>query len=57
MKTLTTNTNFIVIDLTLPGLEPTIYRPRAELANHYVIDVVVYLFVLYFFVDRFLILL
>ena len=30
-----TNTNFIVFGLTLPGLEPTIYRTRGEHANHY----------------------
>jgi hypothetical protein len=30
-----TNTNFIVFGLTQPGLEPTIYRTRAEHANHY----------------------
>jgi hypothetical protein len=35
-----TNTNFIVFGLTLPGLEPTIYRTRGEPANHYATDAV-----------------
>ena len=35
-----TNTNFIVVGLTRPGLEPTIYRTRGEHANHYTIDTV-----------------
>jgi hypothetical protein len=29
------NTNIIVFGLTLPGLEPTIYRTRGEHSNHY----------------------
>jgi hypothetical protein len=33
-------TNFIVFDLTRPGLEPTIYRTRGEHANHYATDAV-----------------
>jgi hypothetical protein len=36
----TTNTNFIVFGLTQSGLDPKIYRPRGEQANHYTIDVV-----------------
>ena len=36
----TTNTNFIVFDLTPSGLEPTIYHIRGEHANHYAIDAV-----------------
>jgi hypothetical protein len=36
----TTNTNFMIFDLTLPGLEPTIYRIQGELANHYTTDAV-----------------
>jgi hypothetical protein len=35
-----TNTNFIVFDLTRPGLEPTIYRTRGKYANHYATDAV-----------------
>ena len=35
-----TRTNFIVFDLTRPGLEPTIYRTRGEHANHYTSDAV-----------------
>jgi hypothetical protein len=30
-----TNANLLVFDLTRTGLEPTIYRTWAELANHY----------------------
>ena len=36
-----TNTNFIVLGLTRPGLEPTIYRTRGEHAIHYAIDTVI----------------
>ena len=36
-----TNTNFIVVDVTRSGLEPTISRTRGEHANHYAIDLVV----------------
>ena len=36
----TTNTNFIVFGLIQSGLDPKIYRPRGEQANHYTIDVV-----------------
>ena len=32
------NTNFIVIGVTQPGLEPTIYHTRVEHANHYTTD-------------------
>ena len=35
-----TNTNFIVFDLTRPGLDPTIYRTRGEHANYYTNDAV-----------------
>jgi hypothetical protein len=35
-----TNTNFNVFGLNRPGLEPTIYRTRGELVNHYITDVV-----------------
>ena len=35
-----TNTNFIVLGLTWPGLEPTIYRTRGDHANHYATDAV-----------------
>jgi hypothetical protein len=35
-----TNTNFIVLGLTRPGFEPTIYRTRGEHANHYTTDAV-----------------
>jgi hypothetical protein len=35
-----TNTNFIVFDLTRPGLEPTINRTRGEHAKHYTTDAV-----------------
>jgi hypothetical protein len=35
-----TNTNCIVVGLTRPGLEPTIYHTRAEHANHYTVDAV-----------------
>ena len=34
------NTNFIIFDLTRPGLEPTIYRTRGEHANHNTTDTV-----------------
>jgi hypothetical protein len=34
-----TNTNFIVFDLTRPGLEPTIYHTRGEHVNHYATDI------------------
>jgi hypothetical protein len=34
------NTNFIVIGLTQPGLEPTIYHTPGEHARHYATDVV-----------------
>ena len=30
-----TNTNFIVFDLTRPGLEPMIYHTQGEHGNHY----------------------
>ena len=33
-----THTNFIVLGLTRPGLEPTIYRTRGEHDNHYTTD-------------------
>jgi hypothetical protein len=33
-----TNTNFINLWLTWPGLESTIYRTRGAHANHYIID-------------------
>ena len=33
-----THTNFIVLDLIRPGLEPTIYRTRGEHSNHYATD-------------------
>jgi hypothetical protein len=35
-----TNTNFIVFGFTQLGLEPTIYYPRGEHANHYTTDAV-----------------
>jgi hypothetical protein len=35
-----TNTNFIVLGLTRPGIEPTIYRTRGEHTNHYATDAV-----------------
>ena len=35
-----TNTNFKVVGLTCPGLEPTIYCTRGEHANHYTTDAV-----------------
>ena len=35
-----TNTNFIVIGLTQPGLEPMINRTRDKHANHYATDAV-----------------
>jgi hypothetical protein len=34
------NTNCIVFGLTRPGLEPTIYRTRCEIANHYTTEAV-----------------
>ena len=33
-----TNTNFIVLGFTRPGLEPTIYHTLGEHANHYTTD-------------------
>ena len=36
-----TNTNFIVVGVTRPGLEPAISRTREEHVNHYATDVVV----------------
>ena len=33
-----TNTSLIVFSLTLSELEPTIYQPRGEHANHYPTD-------------------
>ena len=36
----TANTNFIVFDLTWPGLKPTIYRNHGRHANHYTTDTV-----------------
>jgi hypothetical protein len=36
-----TNTNFIFIGLTRPGLEPTIYHTWGEHANHYTTNAVV----------------
>jgi hypothetical protein len=33
-----TNTNFIVLGFTGPGLKPTIYRTRVEHASHYTIE-------------------
>ena len=36
----TENTNFRVLALTLPGLEPIIYRIRGEHVNHYITDAV-----------------
>jgi hypothetical protein len=36
------NTNFIVLGLTRPGLEPTIYRTEGERTNHYATDAVMY---------------
>jgi hypothetical protein len=35
-----TNTNFIVFDLTQPGLEPIIYSTLGEHANYYITDAV-----------------
>jgi hypothetical protein len=35
-----TNINFIVFDLTKPGLKPTIYRIRGEHASHHTTDAV-----------------
>jgi len=35
-----TNTNFIVFGLTRSRLEPTIYRTRGELSNHYTTNAV-----------------
>jgi len=35
-----TNTNFIFIGLTRPGLEPTIYCTRGEHSNQYATDAV-----------------
>jgi hypothetical protein len=35
-----TNTNVIVVGLTLPGLKRTIYRTRGEHANNYTTDMV-----------------
>jgi hypothetical protein len=35
-----TNTNFIFLGLTQPGLEPTIYCTRGEHANYYTTDAV-----------------
>jgi hypothetical protein len=35
-----TSTKFIVFGLILPGLQPTIYRPQGEHANHNTIEVV-----------------
>ena len=34
------DTNFIVLDLTRPGLKPTIYHTPGEDANHYVTDAI-----------------
>jgi hypothetical protein len=36
-----TNTNFIVLGLTRPGLETTIYQTRREPTNHHTNDAVV----------------
>ena len=41
-----TNTNFIIFGLIQSGLEPTIYRTRGKLANHYTTDAVGNWFVL-----------
>ena len=35
-----TNTNFIVVGLTRPGLEPRIYCTLGKRANHYTTDAV-----------------
>jgi hypothetical protein len=35
-----TNTNFIVVGLTRPGLEPTIYHTQDEHTNYYTTDAV-----------------
>jgi hypothetical protein len=35
-----TNTNFLVFDLTRPGLKSTIYHTRGEHTNHYTTDAV-----------------
>ena len=39
------NTSFIILALTRPGLEPTIYRTRVKHANHYTTDAVSFTFV------------
>jgi len=36
----TTNTNFLVLGLTRPGLEPTVYYTRGEHPNYYTTDAV-----------------
>ena len=38
----TTNTTFIVFDLTWPGFEPTIYHNRGDYINHYNTDAVLW---------------
>ena len=40
LNSVATNTNCIVLGLTRPGLEPTIYRTRGEHANHYATDAI-----------------
>ena len=39
------NTNFTVLGLSQPGLEPMIYHTRGEHANHYATDVVLFIYV------------
>ena len=39
------NTNFNVFDLTQSGIEPTIFRIRCEHANHYMIEVVLEMYI------------
>jgi hypothetical protein len=34
----TTNTHFIIFDLTLPGIEPMIYQTRDKHSSHYIIN-------------------
>jgi hypothetical protein len=38
-----TNTNCLVIGLTKPGLEPTIYRTRGKHANYYATDALAFM--------------
>jgi hypothetical protein len=39
-----TNTNFIVVGLTWPGLEPTIYHTQGKHASHYTTDAVPFIY-------------